>query len=254
MNKEIQFEKYEKRSADYHYQQINKGNLRKFNAFTEARYIKHINLIKKHLKILSFNKQEVIDVLDVGCGDGVLLYLLNKHLRKYKFNIHGVDLSEKALEVAKNKIPGGNFIKTDIYNSTFQENNFDLIISSDVIEHVNHPDKMLVEIKRVAKKNALIIIGTPIKYTEKPLDRMHVKEFFQQEFIKITSEYFNFVELEESHKQIQFLKYIKQSKLLKIRINRYLFNLICVFRANPFLDKIKKTTDFPTYMFSVCKN
>ena len=254
MNKEIQFEKYEKRSADYHYQQINKGNLRKFNAFTKARYIKHLNLIKKHLKNLNFKKQEVIDVLDVGCGDGVLLYLLNKHISDYKFNIHGVDLSEKALEVAKNKIPDGNFIKADIYNTSFQENNFDLIISSDVIEHVNHPGKMLSEIKRVSKKDALIIIGTPIRYTEKPLDKMHVKEFFQQEFINLISEYFNFIELEGSHKQILFLKYIMQSKLLKIQINRYLFNLMCVLGANPFLNKIKKPTDFPTYMFSVCKN
>ena len=254
MNKEIQFGKYEKRSADYHYQQINKGNLRKFNAFTEARYIKHINLLKKYLKILNFEKNELINVLDIGCGDGVLLYLLETQIKDYKFNIHGIDLSEKALEVAKNKIPDGNFVKTDIYNSTFQDNNFDLVISSDVIEHVNHPDKMLSEIKRVAKKDALIIIGTPIRYTEKPLDTMHVKEFFQQEFINLISEYFNFIELEESHKQILFLKYIKQSKLLKIRINRYLFNLMCVLGANPFLNKIKKPTNFPTYMFSVCKN
>lgn len=254
MSDEIQFKKYTKRGADYHYLQINKAKIKQFNAFTEARYMKHIDLILKHLNNVGFGKKSLINVVDIGCGDGVLLYLLQKKIKEYSFKISGVDLSEDALKVAKSKIGEGNFIKNDVYNTGFQENSFDLIISSDVIEHVKQPEKMLAEIKRIAKKDALIIISTPIRHTEKPLDTMHAKEFFQQEFIDLASEFFNFIELAESHKQIHFLKYIKQTRLFKIGLNRYFYNIRSIFGKNPFLEEIKGQSDYPTYMFVVCSN
>jgi len=254
MTEEIQFEKYDIKGASYHYKQINKSNLKKFNAFVYARYIKHIQLIRKQLKKFNFEASQTVKILDIGCGDGVLLFLINRHLKEYKFEFYGIDLSAKALKVARTKLPPGNFSEEGVYDLSFKDNSFDLVISSDVIEHVQFPEKMLAEIKRVSKSNAIIIIGTPVRHTEKPLDKMHVKEFFQQEFINLVSNSFNFVELVESHKQIHLLKYIKQSKFLKIGVNRYFYNLLSVLGKNPFLEKIYTSRDFPVYMYVVCIN
>lgn len=247
---EIQFTKYKTRSSDYHYKQINKFNLRKLNAFVLARYLKQIQLIEEYISKLGFSSETSLNILDVGCGDGVLLYLLKKQIKNINFNMFGIDLSEEAIKTAKHKIPEAQFSVSEVYHINFQENTFDLIISSDVIEHVQYPEKMTAEIKRISKKDALIIIGTPVRISEKPFDTMHVKEFFQHEFIELFSTYFRFIELRESHKMFSYLKYKKQIKYPAVNLNRYLFNVLTILNLNPFM-KFVSSKDLPVYMFAV---
>ncbi|MCF6240440.1 MAG: class I SAM-dependent methyltransferase [Bacteroidales bacterium] len=250
---EIQFNKYEKRGKDYHYKQINLKNPFSFNAYVYARYIKHIELLKKILQEKNINKSQNLNLLDLGCGDGVLLFLIKKYIQDYKFNFYGIDLSEIALETAKDKVIDGNFSKSGVYETDFQNNFFDIILSSDVIEHINFPDKMLHEAKRIAKSDAIIIFGTPIRYTESPIDKMHVKEFFPNEFKQIFERYFNKVNITRSHKLFYLLKYQKQSKLFwkKISINKYNYYFLSLLSKNPFLDQEEKANELYTYMFVV---
>ncbi|MCF6365445.1 MAG: class I SAM-dependent methyltransferase [Bacteroidales bacterium] len=253
MSKEIIFDKYEKRGKDYHYKQINLSNPFTFNAFVYARYLKHILLLKKALKKCNFDFKKRLNLLDMGCGDAALIYMLKKHLPQYSFNIYGIDLSESALKTAEQKITDGVFSVSGVYETNFDNNFFDIILSSDVIEHVNSPSKMLKEAKRTAKKDAVIIFGTPIRYTEFPLDKMHVKEFFPDEFKQLFSEYFNKTEIVMSHKIIHLLKYRKTLKVLnkKIGVSRYLYYLKSLLSLNPFLDKPISERDLCSYMFAV---
>jgi ubiquinone/menaquinone biosynthesis C-methylase UbiE len=253
MKKEIEFQKYKNRGADYHYKQIQKWNFKKFNAFAEARYFKHIELVKIYLNKFYSSANHEIKILDVGCGDGVLIYLLKKSIKGFNLKFYGIDSSNEALCVAKNKIPDGVFNKNDVYNLGFENEFFDLVISLDVIEHINYPEKMLSEINRITKIQGLILIGTPIRLTEKPIDKMHIKEFFQKELIDLFSGFFTFIELFESHNQLYSLKYIKQTKFFKIGINRYLYNILSFFGKNPFIEKYKTSNNLPTYMFIVCR-
>lgn len=100
-------------------------------------------------------------------------------------------MSDIAIETAINKFKQKNtknkfFFKAEnVYNTTFEDGMFDIIISSDVIEHLNEPDTFLEEIKRLIKSKGFLIIGTPIKHTEKTSDPMHVYEFFLCEFEKL---------------------------------------------------------------------
>ena len=201
------------------------------------------------------NKDEIINILDAGCGDGVLLFILKQKLKQYNLKITGIDLSEKALATAKQKIPSGNFIKAGVYEINVEPDFFDIVISSDVIEHVRYPEKMLAEIKRISKKDAYIIIGTPIRITEAPLDKMHVQEFFQEEFTNLMRAYFKSVKLHQTHRIIDWLKYRKIIKIfgIKIRLNRYLFNFAAIFRLNFFLKKNKNQINFLSYMYATCK-
>lgn len=254
MKKEIQFNKYEKRGKDYHYKQINLKNPFTFNAYVYSRFMIHIKLLKKVLQEKNINKSKKINILDMGCGDGVLLFLIQKYLAEYQFNFYGIDLSEIALKTAKAKITKGNFSKSSIYKTDFQNDFFDIILSSDVIEHVNYPDKMLQETKRIAKTNAIIIFGTPIRYTEYPLDKMHVKEFFPDEFKQIFEKYFNHVKLIRSHKLFYLLKYQKTLTLLgkKIGLNRYWYYFLSLFFKSPFLNSLQENNQLYTYMFVSC--
>lgn len=127
---------------DYHYKQIDKRNRGGFNAYLYARCQIFIQII---LKLVLFLKKKVknLKILDVGCGDGVLLYLLNKNINKDDFQLHGIDSSKLSLNVAKAKNPNVKFQKADVYDLPFVDNLFDLIVSSDVIEHLLFTDKML---------------------------------------------------------------------------------------------------------------
>jgi len=256
MNSEIQFEKYKNKGANYHYSQINKKNLKRYRPSVEARYLMHIRLISSSLRQKKIKKTQTINILDVGCGDGVLLFLIEKKIKDYNFKFHGVDLSKEALDVAKKKIPDGEFKITDAYNLLFPDNYFDYVISSDVIEHVNFPEEMLGEIKRVTKNHGEIIIGTPIRYTEKPLDNMHFQEFFQNEFFELISSFFIDVKLHESHNLYHILNYGQTFLLfgLKIGIKKYWYNILSILGKNLFLNKESIKRVIYTYMFVVAKN
>jgi ubiquinone/menaquinone biosynthesis C-methylase UbiE len=252
MDKEIIFKKYDKRGSDYHYKQINFLKPGMYNAYVHARYLKQIKILLQKMTDSALDKNKTFKVLDMGCGDGVLLFLLKKHIKKYQFDIYGTDLSEIAVQTAKEKLPTGHFFVGSVYETVFDDHFFDIVISSDVIEHVNFPGKMLNEIKRISQNDTIIVIGTPVRYTEMPLDKMHVKEFFPGEFKNLLSEYFNNVNIVVSHRLYNFLYYKQLFKLfgLSISLNRYKYYLYSLFAKNPFLKNFVDKEHY-TYMFAI---
>ena len=248
---EIIFNKYKIKGANYHYKQINKKNRSYFNAYVYARYQIELELI---LKIMKIKKPKVVRILDVGCGDGVILYLLNKICKKDKLELYGIDSSEIALKIAKRKNPDVNLKTADVYDLPFEDNFFDLIVSSDVLEHVLNPEQMLSEINRVGKDNSYVIFGTPIRITEKPLDKMHQHEYFPNEYKTMLCKQFKNVRIIQSHKLFYFLLYEKISSILgrKILLYRNIINLLSIyFNKNPFLKIKKSNNENYTYMFGI---
>jgi ubiquinone/menaquinone biosynthesis C-methylase UbiE len=222
---EIQFQKYKTKGPGYHWEQISRS-IKKRNVYVVARYELILDLIGDKIKGRK--------VLDVGCGDGVLSYLLAKKGAV----VTGIDTSEEAIKFAKEKcknLRNINFIVGSAYNLPFEDKSFDYIVSSEVIEHLKYPEKMLLEIKRVWNQNGKIIITTPIKFTEKPLDEMHYQEFFEDEFKKLLEKYFEDVEVKKSHPL--FWMEFQNKVIFGHAFNKFFLNLInLLFGFNPFLD------------------
>ena len=76
------------------------------------------------------------------------------------------------------------------YTFDSSDSHFDFVILADVIEHLQHPDLMLAEIRRVTKPGGKVIITTPVRTNEHPEDKMHVHEFFPDELLTICAAYF----------------------------------------------------------------
>jgi ubiquinone/menaquinone biosynthesis C-methylase UbiE len=180
---EIEFEKYRKRGA-YHWENYF-GSVFKIDSFLRGRYDLVINLLRKYTVTTSSQ------ILEVGCGDGALSGLIFK---KYRCNIHGTEPSEEGVRFCKEMFSkynyNGTFSVVGGYDLPFPENHFDYIVLADVIEHLQHPDKMLVEMKRVLKFGGKAIITTPIRTMELPEDKMHVHEFFPEELGLLCAQYF----------------------------------------------------------------
>ncbi len=184
----------------------------------------------------------------------MFIYLLNKYYKSENLELYGVDKSNIAIEVAKKKSSNSTFNISDVYKLPFEENSFDIVISSDVIEHVLKPKIMLSEIKRVGKKNSFIIIGTPIRYTENPRDNMHQCEFFPKEFMNLLSEFFVNLKLIQSQKMSLFLLYNSSSFIFnrKRMLYRYIINLLTIYlKRNPFLKIKTEDNNIYSYMFAI---
>lgn len=105
-------------------------------------------------------KSEKTDVLDVGCGGG----LLTEELVKMGFLTTGIDPSEQSLNIAIKHAKDKNFKiryeKGTGENLSFQNNSFDAVFCCDVLEHVHDLPKVISEISRVLKNGGIFIYDT----------------------------------------------------------------------------------------------
>lgn len=249
--KERKFKKYNVRGADYHWREVNKRNPLYFNAYLFARYHIVVEEIKRILAA-ELVRYKTINLIDLGCGDGVQVYLINEFLKKEipQRNIYGIDVSEDALTIAREKNAEGIFKNESVYATTFSDDFFDFTVSSDVIEHVKDPQKMVDEAVRITKKGGYIIFDTPIKFTENPLDNMHVQEFFPHELRKLFErDDIEIIRTVQSHPFFYFALCTKTFNWFgkKVALFALLINIFSsVLGKNPFL----KTQTYPDELMS----
>ncbi len=125
-------------------------------------------------------------VLDIACGEGYGTNLLS-HKSKM---IYGVDISNEAVTHAQEKYINRN-INFKLGSATqipFENDFFDVVTSFETIEHLVEHEKMFSEIKRVLKKDGVLILSSPEKniYSERdPNNIYHVKELTLEELLKL---------------------------------------------------------------------
>lgn len=103
------------------------------------------------------NNKKIKTILDVGCASGTFTNQLTQLFPKAK--IHGVDIYYPAIKFAQQKYPQINFMVADAHQLPFKKNTFDLIICYETIEHVVDPKRVLLEIKKVLRKDGTAIVA-----------------------------------------------------------------------------------------------
>lgn len=102
---------------------------------------------------------DIENILDYGCGQGIWIKVLSgKFLNP---NIYGIDISEKAVELAKFNFPQYNFSSFNGETAPFDDNSFELIYSYHVLEHVYDIQKTILDISRLVKKDGYLLIILP---------------------------------------------------------------------------------------------
>lgn len=96
------------------------------------------------------------NVLEVGCGQGWLTRQLLEALPEAR--VVGLDIRDDAIEFARELVPGAEFLVATGERLPFDDASFDLVVCSEVLEHVEDPTVVLREIKRVWRGHAVLSV------------------------------------------------------------------------------------------------
>lgn len=121
-----------------------------------VRYV-HLNRLKNITKMMP--KEDGLKVLDGGCGEGHLLYMLNQKNSNNQY--YGIDLTKEALDKAKQRVPKAELRLADLSKIDFPDNYFDFITCTETIEHVDAYQEVLAEFKRILKPGGFLVITFP---------------------------------------------------------------------------------------------
>lgn len=101
-------------------------------------------------------------VLDVGCGVGSLSF----YLASKRAEVMGVDISRRAIDIARQaKKQNGLDKQVEFHQGKIEKitGKFDIVVCSEVIEHIEDDKRFLSELKKRLKKNGLLVLTTPSK-------------------------------------------------------------------------------------------
>lgn len=143
-------------------------------------------------------KSEPINVLEIGCDCGATLWGIKKSFPNS--TTYGVEINEAATKIANcfTEAIVGNI---EDENLPYEKNSMDYIIFGDVLEHLRNPEKTILYIKSILKKDGYIIANIPnlmhisvidsllhgnFTYTETGLlDKTHIHFFTYNEIVKM---------------------------------------------------------------------
>lgn len=95
-------------------------------------------------------------ILDIGCGDGTF----GASLKDAGMTVHGCDISESAIALAKERLDGATVIDVESDGLSVL-GSFDVVIAGEVIEHLFKPDVFLKNIQHILAPAGSLIITTP---------------------------------------------------------------------------------------------
>lgn len=122
-----------------------------WNKYTDDNESKYNEEFSKFIRDLATSLR-ANNVLEVGCNSG-------NDLRSFPndFDVHGVDLNDHALDIAKKKLPSFKFQNGSIIDLPYEESSIDFVFTHYVLNYIseNKIDKAIKELYRVSKKYIL---------------------------------------------------------------------------------------------------
>src|SRR5256885_1115360 len=124
-----------------------------YNRVADIKRLKFIvDTLKKHLPAGAI-------VLDVGCGNGII----SRGLGREGFNVYGIDISERAIEKARDltNLPNVLFDVKSAEELVANGKKYNAIICSEVLEHLNEPGKLLHTLYQSLTDDGVLIVTVP---------------------------------------------------------------------------------------------
>lgn len=158
--------------------------------------IADIKRLKFIIEALKSKLPDGAEVLDVGCGNGVI----SRSLGAEGFNVKGIDVSEKTIAKAKslNKFPNVKFEVISAEQLVADGHKYHAVICSEVLEHLNEPEKLLQVLHQTLHDDGILIVTVPNgkgareRFVTKPVVRLQKKNNWAWKFVKKTKSAFGY--------------------------------------------------------------
>lgn len=166
------------------------------------------------------NGSKELKILEVGCGDGSITLPLSSFGSVHAFDLDEGLVENLKAELIKKKIDDVFISKDNAYDFTRAEK-FDVIVASEVLEHLDHPERVVRNIVNHLSPGGLFIATVPNGFGPWELSNK-IKKFFSGNRIR---------ESECGHKHVQFFSFDRFTKM----IEEHGFRLVRFGKSDAFL-------------------
>lgn len=174
------FDKYDKKGPyhwDFYYNQ------------TQQYYVEIVNCVKSKVPRQS-------QVLDLGCGDGLIANVLAEELG---CQVIGIDNNSTAIRLASEKNKNNNQFYCCNCESITYRNKFEVVLLVDIIEHVQNPQELIAVAAAALKDGGILVVSTPEYFPGKNIDPYHVREYSENELTTLFSPYAELIDISKIH-------------------------------------------------------
>ena len=170
---------------------------------------------------------------DLGCGDGSLVYSLNQRGYFQGKTVYAVDLSRIRVDRVKEQNSGITCVVADACDSGIYDASIDILISTQVIEHVADDGEMAKEMFRIVSPGGTVYLSTVFKKKyawyfyrcngKWTLDPTHLREYTQDKQLVELLESSGF-EIIANEKTLDGRPII-DSVLRRLRVSKYVYRI-----------------------------
>ena len=157
------------------------------------------------------------NLLEIGCGEGRGVHLYQDKVDSFT----GIDKIQEVVDSLSAKYPQARFEQANIPPLPFDDEQFDSVISFQVIEHIKVDKNFLKEIARVLKPGGKALITTP--NIKKSLSRnpWHIREYTATQLEELSKSYFTEVKMLGVAGNERVMEYYMQNKASVEKIMRF---------------------------------
>ena len=214
-----------------------------FERFADVKRLKFIT------DVLDAKLPSGAEVLDVGCGNGVI----SRSLGEKGLNVKGIDVSDKAIARARelNKFPNVRFDVVSAEQLVADGHRYHAVICSEVLEHLNDPGKLLSVLHDLLDTNGVLIVTVPNGvgprelFVTRPIIAMQKKNNWMWSAVQKTKRLFGYkgTTVQSSADDLTHIQFFTKSSLEKLA-SQHRFSIVRFGKTN-FVEDV-----FPFSFFS----
>ena len=216
------------------------GKFKPLHMFNPTRIEYILNLCSSRYKVNRDLPLKNLKILDIGCGGG----LISEPMCRLGAEVTGIDASLKNINVAKTHAYK-NELKIEYLNKSPEQMNqkekFDVVLSLEVVEHVEDLDLYLKACSNLLKKDGMMFTATINRTLNSYIKAIIGAEYILKWLPIGTHDWNKFLKPEDLEKKLNKLGFLTKD--------------ISGLSFNPFLKKWKRTKDLSVnYIMSTVKN
>lgn len=214
-----------------------------FERFADVKRLKFIT------DVLQARLPSGAEVLDVGCGNGVI----SRSLGEKGFAVKGIDVSEKAIARARelNRLPNVRFEVVSAERLVADGHRYHAVICSEVLEHLNDPGKLLGVLHQLLAENGVLIVTVPNGagprefFVTRPIIALQKKNNWMWKTVQGTKRRLGYsgTTVQSAADDLTHIQFFTKSSLKKLA-SRHRFNIVRFGKTN-FIEDV-----FPFSLFS----